>query len=136
MPGVPNQFEQARGVAHGSWVFYLPDLTGGTGDLLTNFVPGFAGRIVNTYLIVVTTVTSAGTADVDFNLEVGAVNMGGGVVNIATNAAAGAYVAGTAITGSNNFDRDDTISLELVETVAPTGGAVNFVVEYETKVIS
>ena len=134
MPGTPSQFEKTRNTFHGSWCFHLPSLTLATGDVLTNFTPGFAGSIVKAWLVVTTAVTSATTANLAYNLEINVLNIVGGIVTISTNAVAGTVINGTVIKGSNNFDKDDTISLEVVVTTAATGGTAILVVEYEGKV--
>ena len=135
MVGIPSQFARRPSTFHGSWCFHLPNLTLTTGDVLTNFTPGFAGSIVKAWLVVTTAVTSVTTANLAYNLEINALNIVGGVVTISTNAAVGTAVNGTVVTGSNNFDKDDTISLEVVVTVAATGGTVMLVVEYEGKIL-
>lgn len=131
---VPAQFEIGANRFHGSLCFHLPDLTVGTGDVLTDFVMGFPGYVARTWLVVTTAITSAGTANVAFNLEINSVNLTGGVVTISANSAAGTFISGTVITGGQHFDANDTMSLELTETVAPTGGTVMFVIEYEGKI--
>jgi len=134
MPGVPKQLEKIRRSFHGSWCFHLPNLTLATGDVITTFVPGFVGSIVKVWLAVTTAVTSATTANLAYNLEIGTVNLVGGVVTINSNAAVGTVFNGTVVKGSNNFDNDDTLSVEVVVTTAATGGTVILVVEYEGKI--
>ena len=131
MVGVPSQLEKIPNTSHGSWCFHLPNLTLSTGDVLTNFTPGFVGSIVKAWLVVTTAVTSATTANLAYNLEINALDIVGGVVTINTNAAVGVVANGTVVKGSNNFDKDDTISLKVAVTVAATGGTVVLVVEYE-----
>ena len=131
MVGVPSQLEKTPDTFHGSWCFHIPNLTLSTGDVLTNFTPGFVGSIVKVWLVVTTAVTSATTANLAYNVEINALNIVGGVVTISTNAAVGVVANGTVVTGSNNFDNNDTISLEVAVTVAATGGTVMLVIEYE-----
>ncbi len=84
-----------------------------SGDLLTQFTPGFPGRIVKASFAVTDPVTTAGKA-ASLNLEIGATNLTGGVIGLtsANCGTLGAVVDGSEITGNNVFDSDDTISVE------------------------
>lgn len=83
------------------------------GDLLTNFTPGFPGRIVKAALAITDPATTADKA-ATLNLEINSTNLSGGVLALtsANCGTLGAVVNATAITGNNVFDADDTISVE------------------------
>jgi len=93
------------------------------GDVLTTYTPGFSGTIekVSWYQMVpVTTPTKAAS----LNLEIGTTNLTGGVIALtsATCTPMGAVINGTAVTGGNTFDSDDTISIEAASVTAFTEG--------------
>lgn len=83
------------------------------GDLLTNFTPGFPGRIVKASLAITDPATTADKA-ATLNLEINSTNISGGVLSLASAncGTLGAVVNATAISGNNVFDADDTISVE------------------------
>jgi len=83
------------------------------GDLLTQFTPGFPGRIVKASFAVTDPVTTASKA-ASINLEIGSTNLTGGVIDLtsANCGTLGTVVDGSEITGNNVFDSDDTISIE------------------------
>jgi len=101
-----------------------------TGDVVTNFTPGFAGTIEKFHYV--TSVLSSTAAAVAFNLEIGTVNLTGGVISLThSNAnAMGAVVASTAITAANTFGAASTISVEAATTTAFTEGSGSFVITY------
>lgn len=89
------------------------------GDLKTGLTFPFKGRILSVFTITeATLVGSGGTFLV--NLEIGAVNVTGGVITVATatQATLGTKSAGTAITALNEFDADEAIDVE----AASSGG--------------
>jgi hypothetical protein len=83
------------------------------GDILTQFVPGFPGRIVKASFAVTDPVTTSGKS-ASLNLEIGTANLTGGVIGLtsANCGTLGAVVDGSEITANNVFDADDTISVE------------------------
>jgi hypothetical protein len=89
------------------------------GDVLTNFTPGFPGRIVSAAFAVTDPVTTASKA-ATLNLEIGTVNLTGGVISLtsANCTPLGAVIAGTAITANNTFGATDTISVEASSVTA------------------
>lgn len=95
-----------------------------SGDLVTGWTPGYAGRIVS--LDWTTQIVGAGAgASITMNAEIGTTNVTGGVVTItlATSTPAGTRIAGTAVTAANAFTDTDTISLEVVVGTAFTAGS-------------
>ena len=99
------------------------NLNAATGDILTSLALGHKGTIeaVDGYV----KVAGAGAgADVSINLEIGAVDLTGGVVNatIGNAATLGAKVAGTTVTANNQFSASDVISIETAVATAFTAG--------------
>lgn len=94
-----------------------------TGDVLTEFVPGFAGRIVKVSFAV-TKPTTDTSANVALNLEIGTTNVSGGVITLThTNCATlGTVINGTPITGNNIFGNTDPISVEATVTASFSDG--------------
>ncbi len=99
------------------------------GDILTNFTPGFAGKIVKVDFAVTTKVTT-GSKLSTLNLEIGSTNLTGGTVALtsANCTPLGNVVAGAAVTGANSFTATDTISIEAASTTAFSEGAGNLLV--------
>lgn len=83
------------------------------GDLLTEFTPGFPGRIVKVSFVIVDPVTTSDKV-ATLNLEIGSTNVSGGVLSLtsANCGTLGAVVNATTITENNVFDADDPISIE------------------------
>jgi hypothetical protein len=97
---------------------------GGAVDVVTNWSPGFAGRVVAVAFVVTTPVTTAGKA-ATLNLEINTTNLTGGLLALTSANATplGKVIAGTAITAGNQFEADDTISVEAASVTAFTEGA-------------
>lgn len=89
------------------------------GDLVTNWTPGFPGKIVK-WSFVVTTVVTTGAKAADLNLEINATNVAGGVLGLtsANCTPLGKVIDATAITADNEFDENDTISIEAANVTA------------------
>ena len=137
-----TQFQRGKRIFHGSWCIPCFAMAGiADGDFVTNFTPGFAGRIVKWYWIQGTPVTTAAKLST-LNLEINAVNVNDGSgtnSTIALTSAActplGKVIAGSIIGGANNFDKDDTVSVEASSTTAFLEGAGTIVIEYEGNVL-
>ena len=91
----------------------------GNADVLTNYTPGYKFKLLSVSFAVGQPVTT-GAKLTDLNLEIGAVNVTGGVVSLtsANCTPLGALVAGTAITAANTGSAADTISIESANTTA------------------
>lgn len=91
----------------------------GAGDVVTQIVPGFPGRIQKVFFVVTDPVTTAAKA-ASLNLEINDANVNGGVVALtsANCTLLGAKVEGTAVAGDNVFDADDSISVEAADVTA------------------
>ena len=94
------------------------------GDVLTNYTPGFAGRIVKVDFAVSVPVTT-GSKAASLNVEIGTTNLTGGVVALtsANCTPLGAVVAGSAVTAANTFSATDTVSVEAASVTAFSEGA-------------
>jgi hypothetical protein len=95
----------------------LADLA--NGDVLTNYTPGFAFKVLSVDFQVQKAVTTAAKA-ATLNLEIGTTNLTGGVVALtsANCTPAGAQVAGTAVTAANTGTATDTLSIEASSVTA------------------
>ena len=93
------------------------------GDVLTNFIPGFAGTIKKVAFAVTDPVIAASKATT-LNMEINTANMTGGVVAFtsANCTPLGAVVNGTAVTANNVFGATDSISVEASGVTAFTEG--------------
>lgn len=103
------------------------------GDVITDWTPGFAGEFVSHAFRVKDPVTTAAKA-ATLNLEIGAVNVTGGVLALtsANCTPTGAVINGTAITAANAFAADDTVSWEAsaVTTFVEGSGTLIIVVRH------
>ncbi len=110
------------------WTIYIPltTMTTAAADLITDFVPGFRGKIVSAQAFVRVLGTGSGASQV-LNFEIGTTNLTGGVLTptLANTATLGARIAATAITAGNEFSATDTISLEVAASgTVFTAGAI------------
>lgn len=95
------------------------------GDVLTTYTPGYRFKILSFDANVTEVVTTGGDA-ASLNLEIGAVNVTGGVIALtsANCTPLGVGIAGTAITAGNVGTAADTISIESSSVTAFAEGAV------------
>lgn len=112
----------AAGVGIQTVAFYINATSIANGDLLTNYVPGYAFRLVKFDARCATAVTTGAKAS-DLNLEIGTTNVTGGVISLAGTYAIGAAQAGTTITANNTGTATDSISIEAANTTAFSEGA-------------
>jgi hypothetical protein len=119
--------------AYGTWIFHFNNADIDNGDLITSFVPHFAGTIV-AIDAVATKAASTASKLANLNLEIGTTDVTGGVVALTTAAlnAQGKLVAGTAITAENEFAADSLISLEAADVTAFIEGEIDVVITYQT----
>ncbi len=98
----------------------------GNGDVVTEYTPGFAGRVKKMDFVVTTPATTASKAAA-LNAEIGTTNVTGGVVSLTTANCTplGAKVLGTAVTAANAFTATDTISIEAASVTAFAEGQGN-----------
>lgn len=95
----------------------LPDVA--SGDVMTDYVPGFPFKVLGVDFRVHKAVTTGAKA-ATLNLEIGTTNLTGGVVALtsANCTPAGAAVAGSAVTGANTGTATDAISIEASSVTA------------------
>lgn len=97
----------------------------GAGDILTNYLLGFAFKILTVDCRVVTPATTV-SRSFAINLEIGTTNLTGGVVSLTTAncTTLGAAIAGTAVTAANTGTAADTLSVEAASVTAFAEGEV------------
>lgn len=95
-----------------------------TQDVVTGFVPGFAGTVLKTEFIVDQPVTT-GSKLASLNVEIGTTNVTGGVVALTSALATpmGARIEGTAVTAANTFTATDALSVEAASVTAFSEGS-------------
>jgi hypothetical protein len=101
----------------------LADITA-SGDLLTTYTPGYAGKILAVDFAVMQPVTTA-SKSATLNLEIGSTNVSGGVVTLTSAACTpqGTVVAGTTVSSNNIFTSGSTISIEAASVTAHAEGS-------------
>lgn len=102
-----------------TWFLGVVGCQGTTGNMLTGIEAPYHGFITSLYGIVINQATDA-NVDISVNLEIGATNVTGGVVNWLFSSAIGAKLAGTAITALNEMHEGDLIDVEAVYNAAGT----------------
>lgn len=105
------QNNSGAGISVISIPLILPSLA--TGDVLTEYTPGFPFEILGVDFRVTKAVSTASKA-ATLNLEIGTTNLTGGVVSLtsANCTPLGAAVAGTSVTAGNTGSSTDSISVE------------------------
>jgi hypothetical protein len=113
------------------WIFHIPLADIANGDLLTEWVPGFAGRITDFLAHVQKAATTADKAST-LNIEIETTDLTGGVLALtsANCTPRGAQVAASAITANNAFTATQKISVEASSTTAFIEGAVWLMIGY------
>lgn len=94
------------------------------GNIVTSFVPGFAGTIEKLQFVTSVPVTTAAKATT-LNAEIAGVDVTGGVVALtsANCTPIGATVQGSAVTAAKSFGATDAIDIEASSTTAFVEGA-------------
>lgn len=112
-----------------SFHYNLADIA--DGDIGTEFVPGYAGRIGKFYAVA-TKAASTASKLTTLNLEIGTTNLTGGALALtsANMTPIGAKVDASAITAGNTFSATDAISIEASSTTAFAEGEVELVIEF------
>lgn len=95
------------------------------GDVVTNYTPGFAGRIAKFSAIVTDPVTT-GSKATTLTLEIGATPTTGGSLALtsANCATLGAVINASAITAARDFSASDTLSVVAASTTAFVEGEI------------
>lgn len=102
------------------------------GDVLTNYTPGYAFKILS---VTAAVTTAASTADklATLNLEIGSTNVTGGEVALTTASCntLGKLTAGAAITAANTGTATDTISIEGSSVTAFVEGSIVLLIKIQ-----
>lgn len=105
----------------------LAAMTAAAADLLTNYVVGYAFKILSVSFAT-TTIGAGAAATMTLNLEINATNLTGGVVTItlAGTDTLGELTAGSAVTAANVGTATDTLSIEVAAggTIFTAGAGV------------
>lgn len=112
----------AAGVGIQTLAFYIQATNFAAGDLLTNYTPGYAFKLIKFDARCSVPVTTTPCA-VDLNLEIVSTNVTGGIIQLNGAYARGAAQSGTAITGNNTGSATDTFSIEGANLTAFTEGS-------------
>lgn len=96
---------------------FIAAATIANGDLLTNYVPGYAFKLVKFDARCAAPVTTGGKSST-LNLEINTTNVTGGSLPLSGTYALGAAQAGTAITADNVGTSTDSFSIEAAGTTA------------------
>lgn len=101
-------------------------------DILTSFLPGHKFKILAFDFYTSVAVTTGAKAST-INLEIGAVDVTGGVISLtsANCTPKGVKVAGTAVTAANTGSASDVISIEATLTTAFVEGEGHFVIRIQ-----
>lgn len=120
----------AAGVGCRTLAFYIEAASIANGDLLTEYVPGYAFKIVKFDARCAKTVSTGGKA-ASLNLEIGSTNLTGGAIALSGTYALGAAQAGTAVTAGNTGSATDSFSIEASGVTAFTEGAFWLIIEIQ-----
>lgn len=103
----------AAGIGCRTLAFYVNLADIASGDVLTNYVPGYAFKILKADFQVSKAATTAAKA-ATLNLEIGTTNLTGGAIALtsANCTPAGVQVAGSAVTANNTGTSTDSFSIE------------------------
>lgn len=102
------------GVTTVSIPIQLSAMTTAAADLVTNYTPGYAFKVLTVDFVTTKLGTGAGATQT-LNLEIGSTNVTGGVVNptLASTDTLGELTAGTSVTAANTGTSADTLSVEV-----------------------
>lgn len=108
----------------------LAAMTTAAADLMTNYTPGYAFKILAVDFVTTQLGTGSGASQV-LNLEIGTTNVTGGVVTVtlASTDTLGEITAGTAVTAANTGTAADTLSVEVAAggTVFTAGAGILYI---------
>ena len=130
----------ANGSGLGMYILSVPitlaQITG-AGDVVTDYVPGHAGKIIS-ISAVVTQVVTTGSKLASLNMEIGSTNLTGGVVALtsANCTPLGVKVAGSSVTAANTFTAADTLSIEAASVTAFVEGEITLLIQIQNTEVS
>lgn len=102
--------------------FYIDAATIANGDLLTDYIPGYAFKILKFDARCAKAVTT-GAKQATLNLEIGSTNLTGGVISLSGTYALGAAQNGSAVTANNTGTNADSFSIEASSVTAFVEGS-------------
>jgi len=120
----------AAGVGVQTLVFSFSATAIANGDLLTNYVPGYAFKILKVDARCTAPVTTGAKA-ATINMEIVSTDLTGGVISLAGTYAMGAAQAGTAVTANNTGSSTDSFSIEASSVTAFAEGAFDVIVSIQ-----
>lgn len=120
----------AVGVGVTTLVFSFSATAIANGDLLTNYVPGYAFKILKVDARCTAPVTTAAKA-ATINMEIVSTDLTGGVISLAGLYAMGAAQAGSAVTANNTGSSTDSFSIEASAVTAFMEGAFDILVSIQ-----
>lgn len=112
----------AAGAGVTTLAFFIDAATIANGDLLTEYVPGYAFKILKFDARCAAPVTTGAKA-ATLNLEIQSTNLTGGAISLAGTYAIGAAQAGSAVTAANTGSATDSFSIEASAVTAFTEGS-------------
>lgn len=120
----------AAGTGFQTLAFYIEAASLANGDILTDYVPGYAFKILK-FDARCAKIVSTGAKAATLNLEINAINLTGGVITLSGTYALGAPSAGTAVTAANVGTATDSFSVEASSVTAFVEGAFWLLVEIQ-----
>lgn len=120
----------AVGVGIQTLSFHFSAAAFANGDLLTNYVPGYAFKILKFDARCVAPVTTAAKA-ATLNLEIVSTDVTGGVISLSGLYAMGAAQAGSAITANNTGAATDSFSIEASAVTTFIEGEFELIIELQ-----
>lgn len=120
----------AAGVGIQTLTFHFSASAIANGDLLTNYVPGYAFKILKVDARCVAPVTTAAKA-ATINMEIVSTDLTGGVILLSGLYSMGAAQAGSAVTGNNTGAATDSFSIEASSVTTFIEGAFEIIIELQ-----
>lgn len=120
----------AAGVGISTLVFYVEAASLANGDVMTEYVPGYAFKIL-AFDARCAKVVSTGAKAATLNLEIETTNVTGGAIALAGTYAIGAVQAGTAVTAANTGTAAQKLSIEAASVTAFVEGAFWLIVSIQ-----
>lgn len=122
----------AAGLASKTVAFFVNLAEIASGDVITNYVPGYAFKIQKVDFRVAKPATTAAKA-ATINFEINTTDLTGGLIALTSAACtpAGAAVAGSAVTANNSGTSSDSFSIEASSVTAFVEGSGWIIVEIQ-----
>lgn len=120
----------AAGVGIQTLTFHFSAAAIANGDLLTNYIPGYAFKILKVDARCVAPVTTAAKA-ATINMEIVSTDLTGGVILLAGLYSMGAAQNGSAVTGNNTGSSTDSFSIEASSVTTFIEGEFEIIIELQ-----